>query len=196
MNNFLPLILFALSSTFTPGPNNFMVMNSGMHFGIKKSLPHCIGICLGFPVMVLLVALGLGAIFVKHQWIKLVLKVLGSIYMLYLAWLTLTSHSKSTSVSTQNPLSFLQAALFQWVNPKAWLMAVSTISIFTITANYYMNAIIISIVFLFACIPSIGAWLLFGNVLQRIIRNDRHRIWFNIIMSLGIVGSIAMIIFD
>lgn len=196
LNNFIPLILFSLSSALTPGPNNFMVMNSGLHFGIKRSIPHCVGICLGFPLMVLLVALGLGAVFVKYYWIKTILKIVGSIYMIYLAWLIVTSHSKADTISTQKPLTFLQAALFQWVNPKAWIMAVSTISIFTITENYYMNAIIISIVFLITCIPSIGAWLLFGNMLQRIIKNDRQRVWFNILMALGIVGSIVMIIFD
>src|SRR4051812_31285519 len=97
MNDLIPLLLFAVSTTFTPGPNNIMIMNSGMHFGIQKSLPHYFGICIGFPAMVLMVALGLGTIFTQYIWIKHGLKILGSIYMLYLAWQILRSTSKTNS---------------------------------------------------------------------------------------------------
>lgn len=196
MNDFIPLLLFAISTTFTPGPNNIMIMNSGMHFGIKKSLPHYLGICFGFPAMVLMVALGLGAVFLEYVWIKHVLKILGSMYMLYLAWQILISSSKATIGQVRKPLSFLQAAMFQWVNPKAWLMAIGTISIFAISSHYLNNAIIISVVYFLMCIPCIGAWLLFGKFLQRILKKDSHRVWFNILMALALVGSIGMILFD
>ncbi|MEO8402763.1 MAG: LysE family translocator [Gammaproteobacteria bacterium] len=196
MNYFIPLLLFAVSTTFTPGPNNLMIMNSGLHFGIKKSLPHYFGICFGFPAMVLIVALGLGAIFMQYSWIKQGLKILGSAYMLYLAWQILRSNNKANLAQIRKPLSFLQAVMFQWVNPKAWLMAISTISIFTLSSNYCYNAAIISIVYLLMCLPCIGAWLLFGKFLQRILTKDSHRVWFNILMALSLVASIGMIIFD
>lgn len=195
MNDFLPLLLFAVSTTFTPGPNNIMIMNSGMHFGIQRSLPHYLGICFGFPVMVLLVALGLGAVFTQYGWIKHVLKVLGSIYMLYLAWQILRSTNQELA-QTRKPLSFLQASMFQWVNPKAWLMAVGAISLFTLTANYLSNAAAISIVYFVICLPCIGAWLLFGKILQKILKKNSHRAWFNIAMALALVASIGMIVFD
>jgi len=196
MNDLIPLLLFAISTILTPGPNNFMIMNSGLHFGIKRSLPHYLGICLGFPVMVLLVALGLGAIFVKYVWIKQALKIVGSIYMLYLAWQILTAHSKAKEIGPGKPLSFLQATLFQWVNPKAWLMAVGAISIFTVANNYLANAVTISGFFLLLGFPCIGTWLLFGKFLQKILKKDSHRIWFNMVMALLLVASIVMMFFE
>ncbi len=195
MENFIPLLLFALSTTFTPGPNNLMIMNSGMNFGIRRSLPHYLGICLGFPVMVLMVALGLGAIFMKYAWIKHILKIIGSLYMLYLAWQILRSN-KATMDSTRKPLSFIQAVLFQWVNPKAWLMAIGTISIFSMANNNFNNAVIISLVYFFMCIPCIGTWLLFGKFLQHILRKPNQRVAFNILMAVALVASIGMIIFE
>lgn len=196
MNNFIPLLLFAISTTFTPGPNNIMIMNSGMHFGIKKSLPHYLGICFGFPAMVLMVALGLGAVFIKYVWIKNLLKIIGSIYMLCLAWQILISSGKPSLDQIKKPLNFLQVLMFQWVNPKAWLIAISTISIFTISDHYFNNAAIISVIYFLICIPCIGVWLLFGKFLQQILKKDGHRVWFNIVMALALVGSIGMILFE
>ncbi len=196
MNDFFPLLLFSVSTTFTPGPNNIMIMNSGMNFGLRRSFPHYLGICFGFPAMVLMVALGLGAVFIKYAWIKYVLKIMGSLYMLYLAWQILRSSSEVDLGNVRKPLNFLQAAMFQWVNPKAWLMAISTISIFTISNNYFNNAAIISVVYFLMCIPCIGAWLIFGKFLQRILKKDSHRVWFNILMALALVGSIGMILLE
>lgn len=196
MHSFIPLLLYSFSTTFTPGPNNFMMLNAGIQIGIKKSLPHYIGICIGFPIMVLLVSLGLGEFFIKYPIIKTILKIFGSLYMLYLAWQILTSHSKANSVEGFKPLSFFQAVMFQWVNPKAWLMAISTISLFTISNHMQLNAIIIAVTYFIMCIPCIGAWLVFGNALQYIIKKDSHRVWLNIFMAAALVASIAMIIFD
>ena len=196
MHEIIPILLFTISTTLTPGPNNFMIMNSGMNFGLKKSLPHYLGICLGFPVMVLIVALGLGAVFIKYAWIKEVLKIVGSIYILYLAWQILTSHSKTKQSHTAKPLNFLQATLFQWVNPKAWLMAVGAISIFTLASSYFLNAVFISAFFLVICLPCIGVWLLFGKVLQKILKKDSHRVIFNIAMAIALVASIVMMFFE
>ncbi len=194
-NNLVPLLLFAFSASFTPGPNNIMIMDSGMNFGLKKSLPHYFGICLGFPLMCLMVALGLGAIFVKYAWVKEFLKILGSIYMLYLSWKILTSHSKK-NFQLRKPFHFLQAVIFQWINPKAWLMGIGTISIFTISNNYLANAILISCIYFLIGVPCVGSWLLFGNYLNRILTKDSHRVWFNIIMALALVASIGMIWLD
>lgn len=196
MSDLLPFILFTLSATFTPGPNNIMIMNSGLNFGIWKSMPHYFGISLGFPIMFLLVALGLGAIFVKYIWLKEILKILGILYTLYLAWQIVRSHTKPNQAKLAKPLSFLQAVLFQWVNPKAWLMAISTISIFTLSVNYFMNATIISLVYCIMCLVCVGIWLLFGTFLQKILTKDIHRVWFNIIMAIALVLSIGLIFID
>lgn len=196
MEIYLSLILFAISTTLTPGPNNFMILNSGLNFGIRKTLPHYLGVCFGFPSMVLLVSLGLSAVFIKYTIIKSVLKIVGSIYMLYLAWLILRSHTKTNAVQTRKPVGFFQAVLFQWVNPKAWLMAIGAISIFTVSQAYLTNAIIISLIFFLACIPCIGVWLLFGHFLQYILKKDSHRLWFNIVMAVGLVASIVMMMVE
>lgn len=196
MQDLIPILLFAISTTLTPGPNNFLIMNSGLKFGIKKSLPHYLGICVGFPLMVLLVALGFGAIFLKYQWLKQILKIIGSIYMLYLAWQILSSSSNAKIFSASKPFSFTKAVMFQWINPKAWLMAIGAISIFTITTSYFTNAVAISIIFFLACLPLIGVWLIFGAVLQKILKEEKHQRWFNIVMAICLVASIAMIFLD
>lgn len=197
MHNLIPLILFTLSSSLTPGPNNFMIMNSGMNYGIRKSLPHFLGICIGFPVMLLIVALGFGAIFIKYAWIKEVLKIIGSIYMLYLAWqitkTTLSDHNKQPDAK---PFSFMQAFLFQWVNPKAWLMAIGAVSLFTIIGSYYANAMAISIIFFVMLLPCLGAWLVCGTMLQKILSHDSHRRLFNIVMAVALVASIGLIFIE
>ena len=196
MNDLLPFLLFSFSTLMTPGPNNFMLMNSGLKFGIKKSLPHYLGICLGFPLMVLIVSLGFGEIFQKYVWLKISLKILGSAYMLYLAWQILFSTSNPKSEKVAKPLSFFQAVMFQWVNPKAWLMAIGAISIFSLMANSIYNAIAISSIFLLIGLPCIGSWLLFGASLQRFIKNERHQKWFNRVMAVCLIASIAMVIID
>lgn len=195
MRDLLPLLLFTLTTTFTPGPNNIMLMNSGMHFGIKRSLWHFLGICLGFPFLVLAVSVGLSAIFTEYSWIKSILKIVGSLYMLYLAWQILRSHNKGTN-HTLRPIGFVQALMFQAINPKAWLIAVSTISIFTVVDNDFYNALIISFTYFLVCIPCTGSWMVFGKFLQQILKKDSHRIWFNIIMAIGLVGSIGLIWID
>lgn len=194
MHNLLPLLLFTISSGLTPGPNNFMIMNSGMNFGLRRSLPHFLGICIGFPIMLLIVALGFGAVFIKYVWIKEALKIIGSIYMVYLAWQILqTSLSDGSKRSVAKPFSFLQAAMFQWVNPKAWLMAIGAVSIFTIASGYFSNAAALSVIFFVMLLPCLGAWLVFGTVLQKILSQDKHRRMFNILMAISLVASISLI---
>ena len=196
MKNIFPFLLFAISSSLTPGPNNFMIMNSGMHFGIKRSLPHYFGICLGFAIMMLMIALGLGVVFTQYSWIKEGLKIIGSLYMLFLAYKIMVSHNKPSHNPERRPLTFLQASLFQWVNPKAWLMGVGALSIFTLSSQYLLNAILISFLYFLTCIPCTGVWLVFGTYLQKIFKKDSHRVWFNIAMAVALVASIGLILID
>jgi threonine/homoserine/homoserine lactone efflux protein len=196
MNDFYAFVLFAISSSLTPGPNNFMLMTSGMHFGTRRSLPHYFGICFGFAIMIVIVALGLGAVFTQYTWIKKTLKIIGCVYMLYLAYQVVTSHNKPDSAATKKPLTFLQAALFQWVNPKAWMMGVGAISIYTLSTNYVLNAVLISVYYFIACIFCTGAWLVLGNYLQVILKTNKHRIWFNVSMAVVLVASIVKMLFD
>jgi threonine/homoserine/homoserine lactone efflux protein len=197
MHHLIPLLLFTVSSSLTPGPNNFMIMNSGMNFGLRRSMPHFMGIALGFPVMVLIVALGFGAIFIKYTWLKEALKIVGAIYMLYLAWCIMQSSlADSDSRKTATPFSFMQAVLFQWVNPKAWLMAIGAVSLFTVIDSYYLNAAAISLVFAIVLLPCGAAWLFFGTLLQKILAKEQHRRWFNLLMAVSLVASISLIFIE
>ena len=192
MQALMPVLLFATSAMLTPGPNNFMIMNSGLSFGIRRSMPHFLGVVLGFPAMVLLVAIGFGELFNQYDWIKAALKIVGTFYMLYLAWQILRSNSLN-EVSEAKPFKFAQAVLFQWVNPKAWICLISAISVFSLAANPLWNAVLISLVFLLVCAPSLGVWLVFGVSLKELLQNPLYRRVFNFIMAGCLVGSIILL---
>lgn len=120
----LAFLAAAVPSFFTPGPNNLMLMASGARFGIARTLPHMLGIVFGFPLMVFVVGLGLGEVFTAFPWLKTALKFVAAAYFLWLAWHLLGLRIGDVDAKSR-PLRFIQAALFQWVNPKAWAMAVS-----------------------------------------------------------------------
>lgn len=196
MDEILPMLLFGCASALTPGPNNFMMLNSGLNFGIKKSMPHYLGICLGFPLMVIVVAAGFGTLFLKYSWIKQVLKVVGSAYILYLAWCIASSLSKPKDETRAKPFSFLQACIFQWVNPKAWLMITCAISLFSPSENQFTDALMLSFLFFVTCLPCLGVWLVGGTFLQKILKNEKQQKIFNLLMALCLVASIWMILID
>ncbi|NKF50313.1 LysE family translocator [Shewanella sp. WXL01] len=185
------IALFAFSSGITPGPNNIMLMTSGLNFGIKRSMPHMLGICLGFPAMVLAVGLGLSAVFASYPIIHSIIKVVGIAYLLYLAWLIANSSSKMEGKQTAKPFSFVQAAAFQWVNPKGWIMAVGAIATFTnIEQALQPQVVLIASVFFSVALPCAIVWLGFGVALKRLLTEPRHQRIFNISMALLLVASI------
>ena len=185
------IALFAFSAGITPGPNNIMLMTSGVNFGIKRSIPHLMGISLGFPTMILAVGLGLSAIFQAYPFIHIVIKVIGISYLLYLSWLIANSSSKMEGKQVSKPFSFLQAAAFQWVNPKGWIMAVGAIATFT-SVQQELNSQVITIASVFLCVafPCAIVWLGFGVALKRLLKNERQQRIFNISMALLLVASI------
>ncbi|UJF21106.1 LysE family translocator [Shewanella sp. OMA3-2] len=185
------IALFAFSSGITPGPNNIMLMTSGVNFGIKQSVPHLLGISLGFPLMILAVGLGMAAVFQTYPILHTIIKVLGISYLLYLSWLIANSSSKMEGKKISKPFSFLQAAAFQWVNPKGWIMAVGAIATFT-TVQQDLTPQVITIASVFLCVafPCAIVWLGFGVALKRILKNERQQRIFNITMALLLVASI------
>ncbi|QYK03262.1 LysE family translocator [Shewanella psychrotolerans] len=189
------IALFAFSSGITPGPNNIMLMSSGVNFGVKASLPHLAGICIGFPCMVLAIGMGLSALFQSYPILHLVIKYVGITYLIYLAWLIANSSSKMEGKQTSKPLSFIQAAAFQWVNPKGWIMAVGAVATFTsIDLPLTPQVITIASVFLSVAFPCAVVWLGFGVALKRLLKNQRQQKWFNITMALLLVLSIIPMI--
>lgn len=190
---FIPFILFCISTSLTPGPNNLMIMNSGLEFGVVRSLMHYFGICIGFALMVFLVSMGIGHIFLQISWLKHAMSLGGSIYMLYLAFQLYTSKSEGKTSFQKKPWSFFKALGFQWLNPKAWLMAISAIMIFSISKDPLLNAFFMSGIFFLICLPCIGVWLLFGHFLKRVLTSARHRRLFNHAMATGLVFSVVLI---
>ncbi len=190
-------LLFVFSAAFTPGPNNIMLMSSGLNHGVRASLPHLFGIVLGVPTMFL--AVGFGFTFFLEQTPSLyaVIKILGILYLLYLAWLIASSAPSSLDSDAAAPFTFFQAALFQWVNPKAWMMGTGAIAAFSnADAALGGQIFIMAFVFMLMAIPSAGVWLVLGSWLKRFFRNARYLIIFNRTMAIILVLSVAPIVVD
>jgi len=186
----LGLTVFALVSSLTPGPNNLMLMASGANFGFRRSIPHMLGVSLGFTLMVLLVGIGLVQIFEAFPVSYTLLKVVSLTYLLYLAWKIATAAPASNNADkTGTPMTFIQAALFQWVNPKAWTMALTAVSVYSPSHNLTAVAFVAGV---FGAInfPCIGMWTTMGLQLQRILTNPLRLRVFNVCMALLLVGSI------
>ncbi len=184
------LLLFAVVSSGTPGPNNLMLMTSGVNFGIRRTLPHFWGVDLGFATMTLLVGLGLAEIFVRVPALLLVLKWLGAAYLLWLAWKIARSGPLKGGRVRARPLTFLQAAAFQWVNPKAWIMAVTACATYADPNRYTLSVFVIAAVFAVVTAPCSGAWVGFGAALQRWLGHPRNLAVFNYTMAALLVASL------
>lgn len=197
MEYFSAVFLFAFSSTVTPGPNNLMMLSSGVNFGVRRSVPHLMGICIGFPMMVVLVGLGFSLAFERFPLLHEVIKVLGVAYLLYLAWLIARSAPSSLEGGESRPFSFLQAAAFQWVNPKAWVMATGAIATYTsLDGDLYLQSLLIGAVFFVVAFPCVGLWLVGGAGLKRFLQSARRQRLFNLLMALLLVGSIVPVLHE
>ncbi|MGO4002734.1 LysE family translocator [Pseudomonas fluorescens] len=187
----LGFALFALVTSITPGPNNTMLLASGVNFGFNRTIPHMLGITCGFFILVLAVGFGLGAVFQSYPVLYSVLRVVGATYLLYLAWKIAHSGPVSDSADGQaKPISYLGAAAFQWVNPKAWIMAIGAISTYTPLQGYFTNVIVIAGVFALINLPSVGVWVVCGSLLRNVLRDRRWLRLFNWGMALLLVASL------
>ncbi|KFE50191.1 LysE family translocator [Pseudomonas syringae] len=187
----LAFALFAFVTSVTPGPNNMMLLASGVNFGFNRTVPHIFGISCGFFSLVLAVGLGLGAVFKAYPLLYTVLRYAGAAYLLYLAWKIATSGPASDASGQEGkPQTFMQAALFQWVNPKAWVMAVGAISTYTPLQGYFTNVLIISAVFALINAPSVCVWAGFGSLLRNALRDPFWLRVFNGVMAALLVVSL------
>ena len=184
------LCLFAFVSSITPGPNNIMLMNSGANYGFRKTIPHALGVGLGFTLMIVLVGLGVMKIFDAFPMSYQILKVASIAYLLYLAVkIALSGSSKNDDNSKSKPMTFIQAALFQWVNPKAWTMALTAISIYAPTQNIFAVAVVAS-VFGIVNLPCISVWVVLGQKMQLFLHSQLRMRTFNIAMAALLVVSV------
>lgn len=191
------LVAFCVVTLITPGPNNVMLMSSGLNFGFQRAQPHLWGVSLGFAVMVLAVGLGLGAIFQTWPGLYAVLKYAGAAYLLYLAWIIATSGPVDEGdIARSSPITFFQAAAFQWVNPKGWVMAVGAVSAYATVAAFPYNMMLIAFLFGALGILSSAAWVVLGQTLRRLLRHERTVRIFNVAMALALVASLWPILVD
>lgn len=172
------------------------LMSSGANFGIRLSLPLLAGVCFGFPLMFVAIGLGLGSLFQQFPTIHLVITVIGVAYLTWLAW-KIANAGAPEEKQNKRPISFLQSAGFQWVNPKAWIMATGAIAAFTRPADDMQWQVVqLTLIFMMAAIPSAWAWLLFGVGLQKLLENPRNLRLFNFSMALLLVLSMVPVVLD
>lgn len=190
----LALLSFAFVSSITPGPNNLMLLASGVNFGFTRTLPHMLGIGIGFTLMIVVVGLGLGELFQRVPQLYTLLRYVGAAYMLYLAVRLARSGAVEDPKGTARPMTFLAAAAFQWVNPKAWVMAVYAIASYTVPTQYLASVLAVALVFGIVNVPCVGSWALFGTALGRLLQNPRVVRVFNGVMALLLVASIVPIL--
>lgn len=194
MEQLLPLALFAFVSSITPGPNNIMLTSSGIRFGFRRSIPHMLGVTAGFGVMLALCAGGIGSLVMAVPSIHVVLKVIGSTYLLYLAWQLRSMAFSTSDTKTAKPMSFLAAAAFQAANPKAWIMAITGASAFLPHAEPVWFAIaVFCLVFCAVNLPCIGVWTGTGAVLRRYLDRPVWRRTFCVVMVVLTIYSAAAI---
>ncbi|WP_317622179.1 MULTISPECIES: LysE family translocator [unclassified Pseudohongiella] len=190
------VFLFALAAAITPGPNNVMLMSSGVNFGFRRSVPLLLGVCIGFPAMFLAIGFGLGTVFQQSPQLHEIISIIGIVYLLYLAWRIARSGEPERARDIK-PLTFLQSAAFQWVNPKAWVMATGAIAAFTtIEGNIYLQVINLALIFITAAVPSALTWLFFGLGLQAMLSDPKRLRQFNYVMAGLLVLSMVPVIMD
>lgn len=184
------LIVFAVVSTVTPGPNNLMLMSSGANFGFKRTMPHMAGITFGFGLMVILVGMGLMTVFDQFPASHLVLKVLSIAYLIYLAYkIARSGKPAQCEIEGAKPLTFFQACAFQWVNPKAWTMALTAISVYSPDRSV-VSIVVIAIIFIMANVPSVGIWTVLGQKISLLLSSQRRLALFNYTMAACLIASI------
>ncbi len=190
---FSALALFTLITSLTPGPNNLMLMASGANFGFARTVPHMLGITFGFMAMLLLVGLGLIRVFDAFPVIYTVLKVLSVLYLLFLAYKIATAAPAQQAKAGSRPLSFLQAAGFQWINPKAWAFGLSIITIYVPVSGFgplFIAALVVAVM----AAPSVTIWTVMGKQLARFLTNPRRLRLFNVTMAILLVASLIPVL--
>jgi threonine/homoserine/homoserine lactone efflux protein len=186
----IAFIVFALVGLYTPGPNNVMLLASGLNFGLRRTLPHVAGVSFGFAFLVAVVGLGLGAVFAAYPLLQSILKYAGAAYLVYLAVAIARSGPVASGDGTSRPLTFLEAALFQWINVKGWVIAIGTITAYAALASYPWNILTMAVLLLVLGLSSSVAWTLFGSSLQSLVRSPVAVRVFNWVMAALLLASL------
>lgn len=158
--------MFSTAAAFTPGPNNLMALASGANWGYRRTLPHILGVCVGFLIILLLVGAGLGSLFKAIPAAYTILKFAALAYLLFLAWKIASSKSIGEGKKTDKPITFLASAAFQWINPKAWIAAVTVVASFTIPESFWPSLLIGGCANLVLAFSAVSTWTLFGTIVK------------------------------
>jgi threonine/homoserine/homoserine lactone efflux protein len=191
--NISAVAAFAFVASITPGPNNVMLWASGLNFGLRRTVAHLLGINIGFMSLLLATAVGLGALFERVDWLQVAVRILGSAYLLYLAYRIATA-GRTQRADGGRPLSFLEAAAFQYVNPKAWVMSIAAAGTFLPDGEAIFPQVLWYVcVFSLVNLPCITAWAAGGTAMARILEDRRRRTVTNGVLGLLLVGTVYLI---
>ncbi|WP_019954078.1 LysE family translocator [Yoonia vestfoldensis] len=187
----IALVGFAFASSITPGPNNVMLMASGANYGLRRTVPHMLGISVGHAFMVFMVGVVLLGVFLTYPALNIVLKVVSAAYMLWLAWKIANAVPPEAKAVTGKPFTFLQAAAFQWVNPKAWFMAITAISAYAPQdRGLVVGSLMVAGIFAATNLPAVTVWAWIGVQVRRWLGTARRLRVFNVTMAVLLVASL------
>ncbi len=193
---FAAMATFCFVSGVTPGPNNLMLMTSGVNFGFRRTAPHLMGVVVGFCLMVTVIGLGLDAVFARRPALLPAMRYLGAAYMLWLAAKIASAGPAREGERRGAPLGFFGAAAFQWVNPKCWVMALTALSAYAVVDNYTTNVFVVALAYLAIGMPSSGSWALLGSAMRRALADPRFARPFNLTMAALLVASLVPGLFE
>ena len=197
LDHFLAMLAFAVATCFTPGPNNLMLLSSGLNFGFLRTIPHIIGVAAGFAIMVLAVGLGLSKLlFEQIPGMLQALRIVGCAYLLWLAWTIANTAPNAKGPSLGQPLNAAQAALFQWVNAKGWMMALTATTTFAVAGRERDSVALMAFIFAFVGFASAASWACFGTWLRRMVSNPDTLRSLNVAMAMLLVASLWPIVRD
>ncbi len=194
---FIAFVVFAAVMSFTPGPNNIMLLSSGLTRGFRRTLPHIAGITLGLVFMIAAVGLGLGTIFTAYPVLQSILKYAGTAYLIYLAAaIAMSGETSPGQDKPRGPMTFRGAAMFQWINAKGWVMVLSTITAYAAIARFPWNIVIQAAIVLVMGAASSVTWALFGSALRPVLTSPRAVRAFNIVMAALLLASLYPVFMD
>jgi threonine/homoserine/homoserine lactone efflux protein len=193
----IAFVLFAAVMYFTPGPNNVMLLSSGLTYGFRRTLPHIAGITFGMAFMIAAVGLGLGTIFIAYPVLQTILKYAGAAYLIYLAVaIAMSGTAPSAQDNQRGPMTFWGAAVFQWINVKGWVMVIGTITAYAAIAGFPWNIVIQTVITLVIGAFATVTWALFGSALRPLLRSPRAVRAFNIVMAALLLVSLYPVFAD
>jgi threonine/homoserine/homoserine lactone efflux protein len=182
---------------FTPGPNNVMLMSSGLTYGFRRTIPHILGVVLGFAFMIAAVGLGFGTVFLAYPVLQTILKYAGAAYLIYLAAvIAFSGPAKPGEGDGRGPMTFWGAAMFQWINAKGWVIVIGTITAYAAIAQFPLNIAIQTFVSLLVGTASTVVWAIFGTALRPVLTSERLVRAFNVLMAILLLASLYPVFMD